>query len=135
MEKDFDEWNKIKKNTDLIKEGVMIREGEIIWCRIGINIGCETFGKGKYCRRPILVLRKFTKKSFLGIPVTKQEKKGDWYYKIEKEGEVNFLILNQARLLDTKRLENKIYEMSEKELLKIKIKYCALILKNTKARF
>ena len=134
MEKDFDLWNKVKKNTDIIKECVMIREGEIIWCRIGINIGCETLGKGKYYRRPILVLRKFSKNSFLGIPLTKQEKKGDWYYKIEKEGIRNFLILNQTRSFDVKRLENKLYEISEKELLKIKIKYCELILKNTKAR-
>jgi mRNA interferase MazF len=134
MEKDFDSWNKVKKNTDMIKESVMIREGEIIWCRIGVNIGCETFGKGKYYRRPILVLRKFSKNSFLGVPLTKQEKKGDWYYKIEKDGITNFLILNQTRSFDVKRLENKLYEISEKELLKIKIKYCELILKNTKAR-
>lgn len=134
MEKDFDGWNKIKKNTDVMKNPVMIREGEIIWCRIGVNIGCETFGKGKYYRRPVLVLRKFSTNSFLGIPLTKQEKRGDWYYKIKKDTIVNFLILNQVRLFDIKRLENKLYELSEKELLKIKMKYCTLILKNTKTR-
>jgi mRNA interferase MazF len=128
------EWKKIKKNTDVMKNPVMIREGEIIWCRIGVNIGCETFGKGKYYRRPVLVLRKFSTNSFLGIPLTKQEKRGDWYYKIKKDTIVNFLILNQARLFDIKRLENKLYELSEKELLKIKMKYCTLILKNTKTR-
>jgi len=112
----------------------MIREGEIIWCRFGLNIGCETLGKGKYYRRPVLVLRKFSRNSFLGIPLTKREKKGDWYYKIEKDKIINFLILNQARLFDTKRLENKLYELSEKELIKIKTIYCALILKNTKTR-
>lgn len=135
MQKDFDTWNKVKKETDKIKNTVMIREGEIIWCRFGLNIGCETLGKGEYYRRPVLVMRKFSKNSFLGIPLTKQEKKGDWYCKIEKDKIINFLILNQARLFDTKRLENKLYEISEKELIKIKTIYCALILKNTKARF
>lgn len=135
MHKDFDEWNEIKKKTEKIQKSPMIKDGEICWCRFGVNIGCETLGKGKYYRRPVLILRKFSKNSFLGIPLTKQEKQGDWYYEIKKDKIVNFLILNQAKLFDTKRLENKLYEISEKELVAIKIAYCRLILKNTKTHF
>ena len=112
----------------------MFREGEIIWCRFGINIGNENIGKGKYYRRPVLVLRKFTQDVFLGIPLTRKEKKGDWYHEIVHGDLKNFLILNQAKTLDRKRLENKMYEISEKELHIVKILYCNLILKNTKTR-
>ena len=37
------------------------------------------FGKGAKFTRPILVFQKFTGNSFLGLPMTKQEKEGSWY--------------------------------------------------------
>lgn len=132
--KEFDKWNEIKKEINQKLNKIILKEGEIYWCKFGINVGNETKGKGSYFKRPVLILRKFTRDVFLGIPLTSKEKTGDWYYKIQKEDQNNFLILNQAKLLDKKRLEKRIYQISERELNKIKQAYCLLILKNNKTR-
>jgi len=130
MEKDFDSWNKIKKTTDEFNTLVKIRAGEIRWCRFGINIGKETIGKGDTFRRPVLILKKFSGDVFFGLPLTTKEHKGDWYYEIKHEDVSRFVILNQGRILDKKRLEEKLFEISELEIGEIKKAYCALIMKN-----
>lgn len=127
--KNFDNWNAVKKQTDEIKVVIKIRAGEIRWCRFGINIGNEVLGKGETFRRPVLILKKFSGDVFLGLPLTTKAHGGDWYYSIYFNDTKQSIILNQARLLDKKRLEEKIYEVAEAELLKIKQQYCDLILK------
>jgi mRNA interferase MazF len=98
------------------------------WCRIGINIGNEILGKGDNFKRPVLILKKFSGDVFLGAPLTSKEHTGNWYYNLNHEGEKRCIILNQSRLLDRKRLEEKIYEINESDLQKIKEAYCKLIL-------
>ncbi|MEN9921358.1 MAG: hypothetical protein RLZZ517_336 [Candidatus Parcubacteria bacterium] len=132
--KDFDKWNEIKKEISKKTNQIILKEGAIYWCKFGINVGNETRGKGEYFKRPVLTLRKFSHDVFLGIPLTSKNKSGSWYYKIKRKDQTNFLILNQARLIDKKRLEEKIYQLNEKELQDIKITFCHLILKNTKSR-
>lgn len=132
-EKNFDQWNNIKKSTDKIKIEIKIRTGEIRWCRLGINIGKEIIGKGKTFRRPVLILKKFSGDVFLGLPLTTRDHAGDWYYAIKHNSTADNIersvILNQARVLDGKRLEEKLFEISETELENIKKVYCALIMK------
>lgn len=41
---------------------------------------------------------------------------------------MNWVILNQAKLLDWKRLEDKLYEIPDREIRVIKLEYCKLIL-------
>jgi len=129
MLKDFDKWNEIKKETDKTESLIKIRVGEIRWCRFGINIGNETIGKGGTFHRPVLILKKFSGDVFLGLPLTIKEHNGDWYYKIIHEEITQTIILNQGRILDRKRLEEKIFEISEAELEDIKKAYCNLIMK------
>ena len=43
----------------------LFKEGEIWWCGIGMNIGREIFGKGAKFIRPVVVLKKLNKDSFL----------------------------------------------------------------------
>lgn len=128
-EKKYDDWNVVKKQTDEIKDKIKIRAGEIRWCRFGINIGNEILGKGETFRRPVLILKKFSGDVFLGLPLTTKIHNGDWYYPIDFNDTKQSVILNQARLLDKKRLEDKMCEVAEAELLKIKQHYCNLILK------
>jgi mRNA interferase MazF len=127
-EKNFDGWNDIKKSTDKIKTETKIRTGEIRWCRLGINIGKETIGKGETFRRPVLILKKFSGDVFLGLPLTTKAHKGDWYYQITHNDIVQTIILNQGRILDRKRLEEKLFEISEIELENVKKSYCKLIM-------
>lgn len=127
MEKDFDEWNEIKKITNNLDTTTKIRVGEIRWCRFGINIGKETIGKGDTFHRPVLILKKFSGDVFFGLPLTTKEHKGDWYYQIIHDEITQTVILNQGRILDRKRLEEKLFEISEAELENIKNSYCELI--------
>jgi mRNA interferase MazF len=126
--KNFSDWNKIKIKTDEVKSEIKIREGEIRWCRIGMNVGSEILGKGESFKRPVLILKKFTGDVFLGIPLTSKIHDGNWYYILEHEGVKRSIVLNQARLLDKKRLEEKMFEVFKKQLIEIKQAYCNLIL-------
>jgi len=50
--KDFDSWNKLKKTIDQSLPSTKIREGEIRWCKFGVNVGNEALGKGTAFKRP-----------------------------------------------------------------------------------
>lgn len=126
--REFSDWNDVKIKTDTLQSVPRIREGEIRWCRIGINIGSEILGKGKSFVRPVLILKKYSGDVFLGAPLPSKVRKGDWYYILNHSGVERSIILNQSRLFDKKRLEEKLFEISEKELLTIKHAYCKLIL-------
>ena len=125
--KDFDSWNQLKKETDKKSASARIREGEIRWCKFGINIGTEALGKGLGFKRPILILKKFSGDIFLALPLTSKIREGSWFYPIRHGGMRRTVILNQARALDRKRLEQKIFDLPEHELQKIKDAFTSLI--------
>ena len=129
MEKDFDKWNELKKVTSNLDTQIKIRVGEIRWCKFGMNIGKEIIGKGDTFHRPVLILKKFSGDVFLGLPLTTKFHKGDWYYNIIHDDITQTIILNQGRILDRKRLEEKLFEISEIELENIKNFYCKLVMK------
>ena len=125
MYKDFDSWNKIKKKTEEKNTDIIIDEGDIRWCRIGLNVGDETLGKGKYFSRPVLIIKKFSSNVFWGAPIITKSKIGSWYFYIS---EINrTVILNQMKLFDRKRLEDRLFLISTKTLEEIKEKTCQLL--------
>ena len=128
--KDFDSWNQLKKITDQAVPSTKIREGEIRWCKFGVNVGNEALGKGAGFKRPVLILKKFSSEVFLGVPLTSKIHQGSWYYVLEHEGIKRSVILNQARVLDRKRLEQKVYALAESELQKVKDAFIQLIQKS-----
>ena len=115
--KEFDKWNEVKKKTDKNKNVPMIKEGEICWCKIGINIGNETLGKGEQFNRPILIIKKFSSDTFWGVPLTSKIKKGSWYHYLKNQDRT--LILNQMRLFDRKRLQSRISEIPHNQLQEV----------------
>ena len=44
MEKDFDGWNKLKKEID-IRNPIYVSERDVWFCSVGINVGSEQSGK------------------------------------------------------------------------------------------
>lgn len=128
---EFDRWNELKKNTENKNISIKIKEGKIRWCRFGKNIGNEVLGKGALFLRPVLILKKYSGDIFLGIPVTTQVKTGNWYYRFTYNDLERCLILNQGKSFDKKRLEEKIVQITESELLKIKQAYCCLIMEKS----
>jgi len=99
---------------------ILFKDGEIWWCSLGMNLGEDIFGKGPKFTRPVLVFRKFTSNSFLGLPLTSQEKKGSWYVDISFHDKKNWIFLNQARILDKKRLTVRIGTLGGEEFRKVK---------------
>ncbi len=119
MDKDFDVWNNLKKQIDC-KQGILyFKEGEIWWIHAGLNIGFEINGKGKEFMRPILIVRKYNKYSFLAIPLSTSKITNQYKVPVglidDKEA---VAVLSQIKNVDSRRLINKIGSL-EKNLFKI----------------
>ena len=127
MEKDFGRWNEVQKRVESNEKKFPFREGEIWWLSIGINIGREICGKGPNSRRPVLVLRKLSGDSFIGLPITSKQKSGSWFANIYVKGESRCVVLNQIRMFSSKRFSSPVAELSEGELKKVKEKLQALL--------
>ncbi len=114
------EWCRLKIALWKKDSKVIFKQGEIWWCSLGMNLGEEIFGKGIKFTRPVLIFRKFTSHSFLGLPLTKQEKQGTWYVEITMHSTKNWVMLNQARVLDSKRLVDRVGTLDDADLKKVK---------------
>ena len=123
---DPDWWNQIKVRTSKKESKVLFKRGEIWWCRVGLNVGEEIFGKGIQFLRPILVFRKFTSNSFLGLALTTQEKKGSWYAETILNNKKRFVMLNQARIFDKKRLVERIGTIEDCQFIEVKNRFVDL---------
>jgi mRNA interferase MazF len=109
------DWCKIKIPLSDKRPSLGFNEGEIWWCSIGMNVGEEVFGKGATFSRPVLIFKKFTSNSFLGLPLLGYERNGDWCVPIRMSDRVSSIMLNQARMFDRKRLTEKIFTMTESD--------------------
>jgi len=117
------EWIKINILLATKTRVVYFKECEIWWCSVGLNIGEEEFGKGPVFERPILIFKKFTKDSFLGLPLTSQIKEGSWYVPVVVNGKRGSIMLNQARIFDKARLSNRITTINETDFEEIRLKF------------
>ena len=123
MQNRYDEWNELKKNLSSSEKIFTFKVREIYWVKIGQNIGYEVYGKGDDFVRPVLVLRKFSKESFLGIPLTSQIKEDMFHFgftPINKQKK-NYAILSQVKFFSTKRIKTKFGKISIEDFEKLKI--------------
>ncbi len=122
MKKDFDKWNKEKKNTNNNKNYLpFYRERQIRWCKLGINIGFEQDGTGDGFSRPVLVLKGLNRRVCIVVPLTTSTKKGLYNIPIgEIDGENASVIISQIRLIDTRRLYKHIETLDKTTFQKIK---------------
>ena len=127
MEKNFDQWNSLKKKLDGIESLPFFNEREIWWCSIGVNIGSEMYGKGKTFSRPVLVLKKLSKSSFLGIPLTTKIKNSFGYHKFTFQQKEVCAVINDIKKLDIRRLGDKMGELSERKFETIRTAVSNLI--------
>ena len=121
MEKDFDNWNNLKKNIN-DRNPVYVSEREVWFCSVGLNVGSEQDGKNENYERPVLVIKKITSNTFIGIPLTSNKKKGSWYVPIDSMD--SSAIITQIKLFDTRRLTRKmkLITIDEFEVIKEAIK-------------
>lgn len=125
----YDEWNLIKKELSTKNTKFTFKIREIYWLNIGQNLGYEVYGKGKDFLRPVLVFRKFSKDTFLGIPLTSKLKDDMFHFKfnpINKPKE-NCAILSQIKLFSTKRIHDKMGKISSSDFENLKIKLKKLL--------
>ena len=104
------EWDKLPK----------ISNGEVWWLAIGENMGVEINGKSNYYSRPVLVFKKLNHLGFMGIPLTTQTHTGSWYVNFRFQGKEVCAALSQARVFSTTRLYNRLGQIAEDDMAKIK---------------
>ena len=111
-EKHFKEWILVKINIH--EKGIVrnIKEGDIYWCAVGENVGVEINGKSETFARPVVVLKKFSRYGFMGIPLTSQHHEGSWYASFEFKNKIEYAVLAQARVFSVSRLYKKMGELS-----------------------
>jgi mRNA-degrading endonuclease toxin of MazEF toxin-antitoxin module len=127
MLKKFFEWIGVKErihNTEYVPP--LFKEGEIWWCHAGENVGVELNGKGEKFTRPFLIFKKYSRYSFLGLPLTTKMKVGTWYTTVHFGGTNQNIILAQGRVFDYRRLKEKMGELEESESEKVREGYTLL---------
>ena len=119
--KNFDEWNEVKKTIQysMVSDRTFFYEREVWWVRLGINIGDEEDGKDDGCIRPVIILRKYSKRSFLAIPMSSVTKSSIYYYEFNFKGENVSAILSQIRFMDSRRLFKIEGKISKEEFAKL----------------
>jgi mRNA interferase MazF len=124
-DKDFDSWNEVKKNADSQSRFPEFSEGQIWWCKIGLNVGFEQDGKGGDYLRPVYIAKKCNREVFFGIVLTSQKKIGKYYLDLGKlDGKSSsVLILSQARLFSAKRLSHFMHKLSYNKQVEINEKF------------
>ena len=100
---EFDKWNELKKEIDKKEVNLKFKQRDIVFMHIGKNVGFEQNGKGEEFLRPVLIVRKFSNRYFLGIPLSSKEKIGNYFFNFYHKGKLQTAFLNQARVFDIKR--------------------------------
>ncbi len=127
-DKDYTHWHTIKTNVHNEKQRPFFHEREIWFCLLGANIGFEQDGRGQEYLRPVVVVRKFNNEVCRIIPLTKNQKKGMYYFSFSYTTNiVSTAILSQIKLVDSKRLEYKSGDMNEKDFTILKQKLTRLL--------
>ncbi len=129
MEKDFRKWHIEKSAIHHDKKRPFFHVREAWFCSLGANVGFEQDGGGDKYLRPVLILRKFNNEVLWVLPFTKHNKVGKYYFRvrISKNKIESTLILSQIRLIDAKRLQYKLGDISKGDLGELKKRLRALL--------
>lgn len=121
--KDFDTWNKVKKQTEEAKRKVFAHPREVWWCSLGVNIGAEIDGKNDSFERPVIIMKVYNKETMLVLPTTGRAKADKFHTPLKIESlnkETNeimtrtvYVKLTQARVISNKRLIRKVGVIEE----------------------
>ena len=124
MIKNFKKWNEVKeKIDDFNTDDNYFKEREIWWCYIGENIGYEQSGKGNLFLRPVLIFKKFNRRLCWALPLSTKISRGNFFFPVLSESNIiRMTSIPQLKMIDVKRLSNKIDSISNLELDLIKEK-------------
>ena len=115
MEKDFDSWNKRKKEINEFPINRFVHPREVWWCSIGINIGAEIDGKNENFERTVIVMKVYNTETLLVLPITSKPKDDEFHHKITTDQKTVWVKLTQPRVISSKRLLRKVDVLHEEE--------------------
>lgn len=122
-EKEFDDWNRLKKNIDssLKHKNIFPKVGEVWVCILGKNLGSEQNGVGFKFLRPVLIIKKINNHIFWALPLSSKQKNLPFYYRfIDPMGRKGSVVFGQMRAVSIKRLRRILYVLDSKSFFKIK---------------
>jgi mRNA interferase MazF len=119
MEKDFDNWNKLKKELEINQTKIFANVRDIWWCSIGLNVGTELCGKNEFFERPILVMKVFNKDTIKVVPLTSKEKSGKYFFELNFNGIKSYASLSQIKTISTRRLSRKISRLDKQQFINL----------------
>lgn len=130
--KNFDAWNQAKKTIDNYKTGKIrnkIKEGNIYWVSIGINIGNEMHNDKPPYNRPVVVLKNNKNLNvFLGLPLTSKKKHGPYFFEFKDSHSVTqYASLMQIRAFDYRRVGKLKSKMENQDLEELKKRFVGLL--------
>lgn len=129
--KPFQQWNFLKQSLHRREWQGFIREGEVWFCSIGVNVGWEEDRKNNLFERPIIVIRKLSRHYFWGIPLTTKQRVGDYYFSYTVDGRIVTALLMQMRLFDCRRLQRKVGNIHGQQLYEIRTQIATILLKKS----
>ena len=130
--KDFKGWINVKEKIHNAGRVRSINVGDIWWYAAGENVKTEIDGKGRRFSRPVVIVKKFGKYSFWGVPLTSQPHEGSWYVQFEFQGKKENAAVHQLRNIDVARLYDKIGQVPNSDLDLIRFRIAELLLENKK---
>ena len=127
INRDFEGWAIAEKILHAKKTPRSMTDGELWWYAAGENIGAEVCGKGNSFARPILIVRKLNKYSFIGIPISSKSSDNNQYVTFSFHGRVEHALIEQIRLTSVYRLYEKIGEVPTSTLESVRVGVTVLI--------
>ena len=116
----YDQWNTIRKRIGGSNhKPPYFKEGDIWWVSVGYNIGHEVYGKGPNFVRPVLVLRKFNRYTFVGVPLSSRLKNNPYYIEIRDGDKRVSALISQLRVFSSQRMNNKHSEIDKDDFQKV----------------
>ena len=125
--KDFDGWNKEKKSVHNNGTQKLFHEREIWWASFGINIGREQDGRGDNFERPVVIIKTLSPDTFICLPLSTKKRLPGFQSSVIHEEIHGFALLDQIRVIDSKRLLRKIGTMTQEEFIILKEKMKKLL--------
>jgi mRNA interferase MazF len=118
--KNFDGWNVKKKEADSNgSKPPLFKERDVWWLSVGVNVGFEEDGKHGNFARPVLIIRKFNRYLFMGLPMSTKIKENKYYFKVTLQGKTVSVLISQLRAFSSKRLWYKLGELDSKDFTRV----------------
>jgi len=120
FEKDFDNWNDLKKRLHGRASFQVAHAREVWWCALGTNVGSEIDGKHDNFERPVLVLRVYNKETLLVAPTTGRPRNDPFHKKISVRSKDAWVVLTQVRVISSRRLLRKLGMVSDEQFVEVR---------------